>query len=150
VGSGGFADTRFCSGGMKAARRFGGHGLCGCSPPLQVVFLAIGIMLARHHGSQARRELRDVSDLQAAVVGGTAAASPFTSPKAGARKGSFLLASILVSGLFALLLSARLAHRRVTRRMGVGGGADCSAGGVVMLGRPGQETNRWRRPPWSR
>ena len=101
-----------------------GHGLTVLLAVLAAVFLAIGIVVRQRATMDVPQE-HGVSSVMFLTLlrrplwwGGTAAAvAGFVFQALALAKGSLLLVQpILVSGLlFALPLSARLAHRRVTR-----------------------------------
>ncbi|HEX9499005.1 MAG TPA: DMT family transporter, partial [Mycobacterium sp.] len=101
-----------------------GHGLVVLLAVLSAVFLAIGIVVRQRATMDVPQE-HGVSSVMFLTLlrrplwwGGTAAAvAGYVFQALALAKGSLLLVQpILVSGLlFALPLSARLAHRRVTR-----------------------------------
>jgi drug/metabolite transporter (DMT)-like permease len=122
------ADVLFLFGVVAVARKeldaLVGHGLTVLLALLAAVFLAIGIVVRQRATMDVPQE-HGVSSVMFLTLlrrplwwGGTAAAvAGFVFQALALAKGSLLLVQpILVSGLlFALPLSARLAHRRVTR-----------------------------------
>src|SRR5258708_34860300 len=108
----------------KALDALVGHGLVVLLAVLSAVFLAIGIVVRQRATMDVPQE-HGVSSVMFLTLlrrplwwGGTAAAvAGYVFQALALAKGSLLLVQpILVSGLlFALPLSARLAHRRVTR-----------------------------------
>jgi drug/metabolite transporter (DMT)-like permease len=121
-------DVLFLFGVVAVARKeldaLVGHGLTVLLAVLAAVFLAIGIVVRQRATMDVPQE-HGVSSVMFLTLlrrplwwGGTAAAvAGFVFQALALAKGSLLLVQpILVSGLlFALPLSARLAHRRVTR-----------------------------------
>ena len=116
-----------------------GHGLVVVLAVLAAVFLAIGIVMRQRATMDVPQE-HGVSSVMFLTLlrrplwwAGTAAAvAGYVFQALALAKGSLLLVQpILVSALlFALPLSARLAHRR----MDLGGGADHRPGGVRRVG----------------
>ena len=140
-----------------------GHGLVVLLALLAAVFLAIGIVVRQRATMDVPPEYGVSSVMFLTLLrrplwwAGTAAAvAGYVFQALALANGSLLLVQpILVSALlFALPMSARLAHRRVTRgEWAVGDAADRRAGGVRRVGEDPSRRLRGvaaRHPRWSR